>query len=542
METEVLVIGCGIAGASAALEAAKSGLKILIVTKHERLTESNTFYAQGGIVSLGQDDNPQLLKQDIFETGDRINNPEAVEILAEEGKKLVDDILIRELQIPFARTSPDELDYAQEAAHSRRRILHVKDTTGETLEEKLIQRLKTFSNVTILPEHTAVDLLTIPHHSKNPTSHYGEPRCIGAYVLDNRSQSVKTLFAAKTVLATGGCGAVFLYTSNPRGSNGAGYAMAYRAGARIINMEYIQFHPTLLFHRDADAFLISETVRGEGARLKTKDGRTFMQNYNDKKELAPRDEVTRAIYEEMTNSNSNYVMLDLASYATIDIKMRFPNIYRTCLQYGIDIARVPIPVVPAAHYCCGGVLVDSWSRSSLRDLYVVGEAACTGLHGANRLASTSLLEGLVWGTRAARHIAETMETRETYAREDIHEWYYPQDEEEIDPALINQDWLSIRNTMWNYAGIIRTRKRLERACADLDYLRHRIEKFYKSARMDPKVVGLKHGIQVAMLITQAAISNPVSRGAHYIKAAVSPKIQSRSGQGRRKKSHISKLL
>lgn len=516
-ETDVLVLGCGIAGASAALEAAKSGLRVILVTKHESIEESNTYYAQGGIVSLGPDDRPELLKKDIFETGDKINNPEAVEILAEEGKKLVDDILIQELEIPFSRTAPDKLDYAQEAAHSRRRILHVKDTTGRTIEEKFINRLQTFSNVTVLAAHTAVDLLTIPHHSKNPTSFYNESFCIGAYVLDNTSQKVETIFAGKTVLATGGCGAVYLYTSNPKGAIGDGYAMAYRAGARIINMEYIQFHPTSLFHRDAESFLISETVRGEGARLKTKNGRAFMHNYNGTSELAPRDEVTRAIYEEMTNSNSNYVLLDLASYTQIDIQQRFPNIHKTCLQYGIDITQVPIPVVPAAHYCCGGVLVDSNGCSSVIGLYAVGEVACTGVHGANRLASTSLLEGLVWGTRAGRQIVKSFNSRKAYKPEDIHQWYYPEDEEETDPALINQDWLAIRNTMWNYAGIIRTKKRLERASADLDYLRHRIDKFYRQASMNPKVVGLKHGIQVAMLITHAAINNPISRGAHFIK-------------------------
>jgi len=516
--TDVLVIGCGIAGSSVALEAAKSGLRVMVVTKNSKLKESNTFYAQGGIVSLGHDDYPELLKEDIIKTGDGINNPEAVELLAKEGKKIVDSILIKELAIPFTRSSPDELDYAQEAGHSRRRILHIKDTTGKTIEEKFIEALKKYSNVTLLSDYTAVDLLTIPHHSKNPTAYYREPQCIGAYVLDNKTHEVKNIFAPYTVLATGGCGALYLYTSNPRTTIGDGYAMAYRAGARIVNMEYIQFHPTSLFHRDADGFLISETVRGEGARLKTKDGRTFMDKYSEKKDLAPRDEVTRAIYEEMTNTNSSYVYLDLASYAKVDIKKRFPNIYQTCLKYGLDITKDPIPVVPAAHYCCGGVLADSWGQSSLKGLYAVGEAACTGLHGANRLASTSLLEGLIWGTRAAQHIAAHFNQALSYEPSEIHEWYYPPEEEEIDPALINQDWLVIRTTMWNYAGIIRTPKRLERAKADLDYLRHRIEKFYKEAKMDAKIVSLKHGIQVAQLITSAAINNPISRGAHFVKS------------------------
>lgn len=516
LTTDMLIIGCGIAGASAALEAAKSGLRVIVITKNSRLEESNTYYAQGGIVSLGLDDHPQLLKEDIIKSGDGINNPGAVEILASEGKKVVDDVLFKELKIPFTRSSPDSLDYAQEAGHSRRRILHIKDTTGKTIEERFIAALKKYSNVTLLADHTAVDLLTVPHHSKNPTFYYEEPQCIGAYVLDNQSRKVKRIFAHYTILATGGCGTAYLYTSNPEGAIGDGYAMAYRAGARIVNMEYIQFHPTSLFHRDADGFLISETVRGEGARLKTREGRTFMENYSEKKELAPRDEVTRAIYEEMINSNSSYVYLDLVSYAKFDIKKRFPNIYRTCLKYGIDITKEPIPVVPAAHYCCGGVLVDGWGKSSLKGLCTVGEVSCTGVHGANRLASTSLLEGLVWGTRTSKHIASHFNPSMSYKPSDIHKWYYPEREEEADPALINQDWISIRSTMWNYAGIIRTKKRLERAKADLDYLHHRIEKFYKEARMDEKVVGLKHGIQVALLITYAALSNPVSLGAHYI--------------------------
>ena len=516
LSTDVLVIGCGIAGASAALGAAKSGLKVTVITKNSDPVESNTLYAQGGIVSLGHDDRPELLKKDIFQTGDGINNPEAVDVLASEGKEAVESILIRELRIPFTRSSPDTLDYAQEAGHSRRRILHIKDTTGKTIEEKFISTLKKYSNVTLLTNHTAVDLLTVPHHSKNPISFYKEAECIGAYVLDNKTGKVKILFAPYTILATGGCGGIYLYTSNPRSAIGDGYAMAYRAGARIVNMEYIQFHPTSLFHRDADGFLISETVRGEGAQLITRDGHRFMGNYSEKMELAPRDEVTRAIYEVMTNTNSSYVYLDLASHAKIDIKKRFPYIYKTCLQYDIDITKYPIPVVPAAHYCCGGVLVDTWGLSSLKRLYAVGEVSCTGLHGANRLASTSLLEGLVWGSRAARHITAHFKSRFPYDFSDIHEWYYPKNEEEIDPALINQDWVFIRSTMWNYAGIIRTSKRLERARADLDYLRHRIEKFYKEAQMDPKIVGLKHGIQVAQLITYAAINNPISLGSHYI--------------------------
>jgi L-aspartate oxidase len=518
LETDVLVIGCGIAGCSAALEAAKAGLRVTVISKNADPQETNTHYAQGGIVSMGKRDYPELLAEDIIQAGDGINNPEAVEILASEAKKLVDRILIRELGISFTRSSPDSLDYAQEGGHSRRRILHVKDTTGLTIEEHFLKALRRRARVRLLAGHTAVDLLSIPHHSKNPVAYYRRPECIGAYVLDNGTGRVKTIFARATVLATGGCGAVFLNTSNPAESIGAGYAMAYRAAVRLVNMEYIQFHPTILYHRDADGFLISEAVRGEGARLKTEDGRPFMQKYAAEADLAPRDEVARAIYEEMVNTNSSHVLLDLASYTKVDIVKRFPNIYKTCLRYGIDITRQPIPVVPAAHYCCGGVLVDSWGRTSLHGLYAVGEVSCTGVHGANRLASTSLLEGLIWGTRAGRHIGRNdAEPKLSYKASDIHPWYYPGHEEGIDPALINQDWRTIRSTMWNYAGIIRTTKRLQRAKSDLEYLTHRIENFYREARMDGGVVGLRQGILVALLITRAALSNPVSLGAHYRK-------------------------
>ncbi|MCX6565415.1 MAG: L-aspartate oxidase [Candidatus Aminicenantes bacterium] len=515
LRADVLILGCGISGAAAALAAAKAGLNIIIISKSPDLEESNTRYAQGGIVSLGPDDDPNLLREDIFKAGDGINNPEAVDVLVAESKPMVEDILIGELGIDFSRNGEDDLDFAQEGGHSRRRILHFRDTTGRTIEEAFIAALRRIPNVHFLAGHTAVDLLTVPHHSKDPRAYYREPACLGAYVLNNQTRRVRTIFAGRTVLATGGCGTVFLNTSNPKTAVGSGYAMALRSGARIAHMEYVQFHPTVLYHRDCDGFLISESVRGEGARLKSLDGRTFMDKLGGLRDLAPRDEVSRAIYEEMILTNATHVLLDLASYAKVDVKSRFPNIYETCLRYGIDISREPIPVVPAAHYCCGGVLVDTWGKTSLRGLYAVGEVSCTGLHGANRLASTSLLEGLVWGTRTGRRLSDVRSPAPGFAESDIHEWYYPKHPEEVDPALINQDWLTIRSTMWNYAGLVRTAKRLERAKADLEYLEHRIDKFYREAILDPDIIRLRHGLQVALMIIRAANANPVSAGAHY---------------------------
>ncbi|MGQ9618771.1 MAG: L-aspartate oxidase [Candidatus Aminicenantia bacterium] len=514
---DVLVIGSGIAGLSTAISASELGLNVIIINKEKVFEESNTFYAQGGIVTIGKGDSPELLAKDIIEAGDGISNPEAVEIITKEGPKIVKEFLIEKTGVRFSKTSLGEIDYAQEGSHSRRRILYCMDETGKAIELALAEKAKKFDKIKILTNHTAIDLLTIPHHSTNPLSLYREPQCIGAYVLNNIEERVERIFSHYTVLATGGLGRIFLHTTNPPCATGDGFAMAYRAGARIINMEYVQFHPTSLFHKDADGFLISEAVRGEGARLKTKSGETFMEKYSPLRDLAPRDEVSRAIYEEMHARGDNYVYLDIANYAKIDIKKRFPNIYSKCLSLGIDLTKEPIPVVPAAHYICGGVQVDLWGRTSLKNLYAVGEVSCTGLHGANRLASTSLLEGLVWGVRATKNIADNFSNENPYKETEIPPWIYPDIEEEVDPALIQQDWLSIKSTMWNYVGIIRTVKRLERGVADLRYLRNRIEEFYKKAHLTPGLISLRNGIQTALLVAESAFRNRKSRGAHFIK-------------------------
>jgi len=513
---DVLVIGSGIAGLTTAITAAEQGFDVILINKETSLEESNTQYAQGGIVSQGHDDSPQLLIEDIIKAGDGISNLEAVTILATEGPPLVEDVLVKKSGVLFSRAETGGFEYAREGSHSRRRILHRMDTTGKAIEEGLIDKAQKSKHIRLFANATAVDLLTIPHHSTDPLSLYREPQCIGAYVLNNEEEKVEMIFSSYTVLATGGLGRIYLHTTNPPCATGDGFAMAYRAGARLINMEYIQFHPTSLFHKDADGFLISEAMRGEGARLTTKDNVPFMDGYSPQGDLAPRDEVTRAIYEEMIKRGDAYVYLDIASYTTIDIKKRFPTIYEKCLSLGIDILKEPIPVVPSAHYSCGGVQVDIWGRTSVKNLYAAGEASATGIHGANRLASTSLLEGLVWGVRASQDIAAHFDGEKPYKESEIPLWQPPEKEEEVDPALIQQDWLSITSTMWNYVGIIRTVKRLERGTADLRYLKNRIDDFYRKAHLTPMVLNLRNGIQTALIVADAAFSNRSSRGTHYI--------------------------
>jgi L-aspartate oxidase len=513
---DVLIIGSGIAGLSAAIVASEQGLDVIVVTKNS-IEESNTFYAQGGIVSRGHDDSPDILIEDIMQAGDGISNLEAVKAVAYEGPALVEDFLIKKVGVPFTRSPENEFVFAREGGHSRRRILYCMDSTGKAIEESLVNKLKEQKGIRVLSDYTAIDLLTIPHHSTSPLALYMEPQCIGAYMLNNRTEEVERVFSTYTILATGGLGRIYQHTTNPSGATGDGFAMADRAGARLINMEYIQFHPTTLFHKDADGFLISEALRGEGAKLKTKDNVSFMEKYSPLGDLAPRDEVCRAMYEEMIRRGDAYVYLDLASYTDINIKKRFPMIYKKCLSLDIDIQKVPIPVVPAAHYSCGGVQVDTWGRTSLKNLYAVGEVAATGLHGANRLASTSLLEGLVWGIQSARHIVEHFKDKKPYKESEIPPWRFPEMEEEVDPALIQQDWVSIKSTMWNYVGIIRTVKRLERAQADLNYLRNRIDDFYRRAHLAPMVINLRNGIMTALIVAEFAFKNRVSRGAHFVR-------------------------
>ncbi len=510
---DVLILGVGAGGCAAALRAADLGARVLLVTKGDGIADSNTAHAQGGIIARGEDDSPALLEKDVLAAGDGLCWPPAVKQLAEDGPPLVYALLLDRLNVAFTRQN-GELEYTQEAAHSTRRILFAADATGRAIADGLSAGMRSHPNITIWRHHTAVDLITLPHHSTDPVDIYQPITCLGGYLLDQHTGEVRKVLARKTVLATGGLGQVYLHTTNPRNARGDGLAMAHRAGAQIINAEYIQFHPTAFFHRDADRFLISESVRGEGAKLCNQQGEYFMERYHPLGDLAPRDVVARSIWEEMLREGTPCAWLDLSAIQ-VDITKRFPTIHQTLLKYGVDITRDMIPVVPAAHYFMGGVKVDLLGRTTLQNLYAVGEVACTGVHGANRLASTSLLEALTWGTKAGEDAAHCAGLEEETRFEHVADWRDSGLEGTIDPALIVQDWMTIRTTLWNYAGIVRTSKRLNRALADLNYLTHRIENFYRETKLTDQLIGLRNAIEVARIVTRSALRNPVSTGAHY---------------------------
>ncbi|HET9789218.1 MAG TPA: FAD-binding protein, partial [Pyrinomonadaceae bacterium] len=386
--------------------------------------------------------------------------------------------------------------------------------------------LRSCPNIKIESNVTAVDLITFPHHSRDPLDNYRPISCHGAYMFNREEHTVHRYLATATVLATGGLGRIYRNTTNPPGARGDGLAMAHRAGARIANAEYVQFHPTALAAPGAEGLLISEAVRGEGGVLMTPDGRPFMAEYSPEwKDLAPRDVVARAIHHEMETHDYSYVLLDIASRMSANaIRARFPNIYAQCLKAGIDITQESIPVVPAAHYFCGGVLVDEWGRSSIDGLYAVGEISCTGVHGANRLASTSLLEGLVWGNRAARHVEESLNQNPQTKRAGFAS-IPPWDESglfaEPDPALIQGDMQTIQNIMWHYVGLVRNAERLSRAIRELRHLWNEIETFYRTTKLADGLIGLRNAVEVALLVAQAAQHNRQSRGSHYRDDSVS---------------------
>lgn len=515
-QTDVLIIGSGIAGATAALMLTEADIHVTVVTRASDPADSSTLKAQGGIIYRGENDTAQLLEKDILRAGAGLSHPPAVKILADEGPDLVKQLLIEKLGIDFDREKNGHLSLVAEGGHSLPRILHTTDATGKTIEQALIKTVKNHPKITLLKGHTAIDLLTPQHHSLNRLEVYSPRSCVGAYLLDRHANRVVRCLANKTILSTGGLGQIYLWTTNPTGARGDGIAMAQRMGARVINNQFIQFHPTTFFSRHSPHFLISEAIRGAGARLVNADGEPFMQKYDSHwKDLAPRDIVSRSIHREMLLNDTPNVYLDLASYIpSRKIKNHFPNIYQKCLQYGVDISTDLVPVVPAAHYANGGVWVDEWGRTTISDLYATGEVSCTGVHGANRLASTSLLEGLVWGYRTAQHIRENLAGTSKHDPDTIPPWedagkYAP------DPALINQDMSVIKHIMWNYVGLIRNSWRLDRAMRELRNLENEIVRFYRVTKVTDSLIGLRNSVRTAIIVTNSAWKDKKSIGCHY---------------------------
>jgi len=514
LQTDILVIGSGLAGLASAWAAAKRGCQVTMLTRTSNAAESNTNWAQGGIIFHAPEESPDQLVADILSVGGRLSSPHAARLLSREGPRLVQEILIDELGVPFDSSidNPEELDLTREAGHSLPRIIHRKDQTGAAIERAFLERVRAHPNIKVISDATAVDLLTPSHHSLEPTDVYRPLTCVGAYVLDQTTGKIFSLLAKETILATGGLGSVFLHTTNPPGARGDGIAMAYRAGARCMNMQYVQFHPTALLAPDG-CFLISETVRGEGGRLVDRQGKEFMQKFHPDGSLAPRDIAARAIYQTMLKSGEPCVYLDITHKPADYLRERFPGIYAVCIERGIDLTRQPIPVVPAAHYSCGGIATDDYGRTTVQRLRAAGEVACTGLQGANRLASTSLLECLVWGTRSGAQAAEGIQRGDDFYFPKVADWRY--EHEPADPALITQDWMTIQHTMWNYVGLIRSEKRLDRAMRILSELDLEIARFYEKCEVSDSIIGLRNGMLTALLILEAAQQARESRGCHY---------------------------
>ena len=511
LRTDCLVIGAGLAGSAYALHAAKLGLAVELLSLAEPLV-ANSDWAQGGIIyDVTQD--PESLARDIFEASDRTANPAAVEHLVREGPRAVEEFLIDGLHVGFDRDNGGALDFTREGGHSARRIIHAKDATGHAILTSVAARVDATPRITRRSGWVAIDLLTLSHNSDDLADRYQPLTCFGAYVLDTQSGETVAIVAKKTILATGGLGQIFLHTTNVPGSVGHGVAMAYRVGARLIDLEYVQFHPTVFAKKNAPRFLITEALRGEGAVLLNGRGERFMDAVDPRGSLASRDVVARAIKQELAASGEPHVLLDLSAMKPEFIRDRFPTIYERCLEHGLDITREAIPVVPAAHFACGGVHADLHGRTSVRHLNAIGESGCTGLHGANRLASTSLLECLVSAKFAA--LADGAEiARDAFRLPEPREWESPT--READPVLIRQDMLQIQHTMWNYAGVVRSPKRLTRARRILLELREEIQSFYRGARLTRDLIELRNAIQTALLVVHAATLNPRSKGSHFV--------------------------
>lgn len=501
IDVDFLVLGSGIAGLSYALKASRTGRVALVTKKSD--TESNTNYAQGGIATVfSPEDSFDLHIKDTLTSGAWLCHEDAVNILVTEGPERVKELV--SLGVRFSKEH-GAFALGREGGHSKRRILHAADLTGKEIERALVAQVKTRFNIKLFEHNIAMDLIV---EERN-----GRTVCGGAHVLDEETGDVTTICSRITMLATGGLGKVYLHTTNPEIATGDGVAMAYRAGAVVANMEFIQFHPTSLHHPEARSFLISEAVRGEGGILRLKGGATFMDNYHELGCLAPRDVVAREIDAELKKSGEECVYLDVTHLGRERLMQRFPNIYDKCMSVGIDISRTWIPIVPAAHYSCGGVMTDVDGRTSLEHLYACGEVACTGVHGANRLASNSLLEAVVFAHRAAEDAAKRLQEADLFTN--VEEYDTRRHSEPVSSEMVEELTLRLRTVMWKYVGIVRTNERLAEALAEVERIQDRAEKTYLHGRLSPAMVELRNLCQVAELIIRSALSRKESRGLHY---------------------------
>jgi L-aspartate oxidase len=521
LKYDVVIVGSGLAGLSVALHLAQTR-KVAIISKRALLDGASN-WAQGGIAAvLDSGDSHDQHIADTLVAGAGLCDEAATRFIVEHGREAIEWLI--EQGVPFTRDETAELGFhlTREGGHSQRRIIHAADATGHAVQVTLEQKVRAHPNIALFEHHCAIDVITSDKLSANGVHSgapalVGQPRCYGLYVQDEKSGKVLTFEAEHTVLATGGAGKVYLYTTNPDTATGDGIAMAWRAGCRVSNMEFIQFHPTCLYHPYAKSFLISEAVRGEGGLLKlppgagTAAGTRFMPAHDERGELAPRDVVARAIDFEMKKRGLDYVHLDISHQSPEFIKEHFPTIYARCMELGIDITRQPIPVVPAVHFTCGGVVTDLAGRTDIPGLYAVGETACTGLHGANRLASNSLLECLVVGRACAHQIAAAPRA-ELPALPAWDESRVTNADEEV---VIAHNWDELRRFMWNYVGIVRTTKRLERAHHRLRLLKEEIDEYYRNFRVTSDLLELRNLVEVAGLIVKSALSRHESRGLHY---------------------------